>query len=79
MKTITKIDSVKLASGIQAILLDMAKGKEPDFEPSYPVAESERLICESKGVSKKEAERVTEEVINTGIIRWKIFGNNFVL
>lgn len=74
MNKITKIEAEKLAIGIQKILLDM-KVKDP----SYPVKEFERLIMEEKGVSKKDAEKVTEAVINTGILKWEIFANNFVL
>lgn len=76
MKRVVKIEADKLATGIRDILLDM---KRAGKEPSYPVKEFERLIMESKGVSKKEAEKVTEAVINTGIIQWEIYGNNFII
>lgn len=80
MKQITKIDAVPLATGIQKILLDMIKEKNIDpNDAKYPIKEFERLIVQDKGVSKKEAERVTEAVINTRILRWEIFGNNFIL
>lgn len=76
MKTIVKIDAVKLAIGIQAILLDMVKeGKTAQ----YPVAEFERLIVKQKQVSKADAEKVTERIIGTGIIRWELGANCFVL
>lgn len=80
MKTITKIDAVALATGIQALLLDMIKQKgiEP-LEATYPVNEFERIIMEEKQVNKKEAERVTERVLGTGIIRWDIYNNSFIL
>lgn len=82
MKTITHIDAEKLAIGIQQVLLEMLKkgrADDPDYEASYPVKEFERLIMDEKQVDKKDAELVTERVINTGIVRWEIFGNNFVL
>lgn len=76
MKVITKIDAVKLAQGIQQILLTMIKD---GVDPRYPIKEFERLIIESKGVSPTEAERVTEKILNTGIIRWELGRNCFVL
>ena len=78
MKVITKVDAVPLAIGIQKVLLELAKKYELQ-SAKYPVREFERLLMESKGVSKKEAEKVTEKIINTGIIRWEMIGNNFVL
>ena len=76
MKVITKIDAVKLAQGIQQILLTMIKD---GVDPRYPIKEFERLIIESKGISPTEAERVTEKILNTGIIRWELGRNCFVL
>lgn len=76
MKKLTSVNAVQLAIGIQSILLDMVKeGKEA----KYPVREFERLICETKQVSKQDAERVTEKVINTGIIRGQLCPSCFVL
>lgn len=77
MKQITKIDAVKLAIGMQSIILDIAK--KEGREARYPIRLFEEQIVERKGVSKKEAERVTEAVINTGIIRWDLSSNSFVL
>lgn len=76
MKKLTKIDAVRLATGIQSILLDMYK---KHGSAQYPIAEFERLIMESKQVDKESAELVTEKVINTGIIRWSLTDNCFVL
>ena len=76
-RKITHIDSVRLASGIQSILLDMKKTGIK--EPRFPVARFEEMIQEQHLVSKAEAERVTEKVINTGILRWELFANNFIL
>ena len=76
MKTLTKVDAIKLATGIQQILLDMAKA---GIEPSYPIDNFEHNIVERKQVTRKEAGRVTELVINTGIIRWDLGSNAFVL
>lgn len=78
MKKLTNINAEKLAIGIQSILLDM-RIKKGIKEPSYPVPEFERLIQEEKEVSKEDAELVTERILNIGIIRWDIIGNNFVL
>lgn len=76
MRKITNVDTEKLAIGIQKILLDMkAEGKKPAF----PIARFEEMIQEQHGVSKEDAESVTEKVVATGIIRWEIFANNFVL
>ena len=80
MKTITKIDAVQLAIGLQNILLDMAK--KQNLHPSdakYPVLLFEEMIIDQKNVSKKDAELVTERVINTGILRWDIMANCFIL
>jgi len=80
MKTITKIDAVQLAVGLQNILLDMAK--KQNLHPSdvkYPVLLFEEMIIDQKNVSKKDAELVTERVINTGILRWDIIANCFIL
>lgn len=78
MKTITKLDAPKLAMGIQQILLDMCKTKDPN-EVGYPVAEFERLLMDRKELSREDAEYVTEKIIATGIIRWDIYKNLFVL
>jgi len=81
MKVISRIDAPKLAMGLQQILLDMdAKAKEKGVEfLGYPVDVFERMIMEDKQVSKDDAERVTEKVLNTGIIRWDLTRNTFVL
>lgn len=81
MKVISRIDAPKLAMGIQQILLDMyAKAKEKEVEfLGYPVDVFERMIMEDKQVSKDDAERVTEKILNTGIIRWDLTNNTFVL
>ena len=76
MNQLIKVEATKLAIGLQKILLDMQKEHGDSY---YPVDEFERLIMEQKGVSKKDAELVTERVIATGIIRWEIFSNKFVL
>ena len=73
-----QIKAVQLAIGLQKMLLDM-KMRDGISEPHYPISEFERLIQEEKGVSALEAKLVTDKVINTGIIRWEILGNNFVL
>ena len=81
-KVLTKVDAVPLATGIQAILLDMSKklaAEGSDESPRYPVAEFERLLMESKGISREQAEYVTERIICTGIIRWELGANCFVL
>lgn len=80
-RKITKIEAEKLAIGMLQILTSMyADNKEnPEKGAGYPVAEFERLIMESKGVSRSEAERVTDAVINTGIIRWDMSNNLFVI
>lgn len=70
MKKITKIDIDELVTGIITILKDCE---------SYSVKEFERLVCEQKQVSKKEAEKVTDAIISSGKVGWEIFGNNFVL
>lgn len=77
MKTITKIEATKLAIGMQSILLDIAK--EQGREAKYPIRLFEDQIVERKRVSKKDAEKVTEAIINTGIIRWELGSNSFVL
>lgn len=77
-KRITHINALRLATGLQAVLLQMLKD-HPDKEAKLSVPWFENLICERKGVSLKEAAKVTEAVINTGILRWEIFGNYFVL
>lgn len=70
MKTLVKIDSAKLIAGLIEILKECG---------SYPVKDFEKMIVEEKQVSNKEAEKVTEIIINSGKIGWEIFGNNFVL
>lgn len=76
MNTITKIDAVPLAIGLQKLLLEMVKdGKEG----KYPCRLFEDLIVTTKGVSREDAERVTEKIINTGILRWEMGANCFVL
>lgn len=76
MRKITKIDSVKLACGIQQVLLQMVKdGKDA----KYPIGPFEALIMKQHNVPLAEAEKVTEKVINTGIIRWCLNDNCFVL
>jgi SOS-response transcriptional repressor LexA len=77
MKTITKIEATKLAIGMQSILLDIAK--EQGREAKYPIRLFEEMIVKQKAVSKKDAEKVTEAIINTGIIRWELGSNSFVL
>lgn len=77
-KRITHINALRLATGLQAVLLQMLKD-HPDKEAKLSVPWFENLICERKSVSLKEAAKVTEAVINTGILRWEIFGNYFVL
>ena len=76
MKTITRIDSTRLACGIQQILLDMMKKGN---DPRYPVEVFEQMIMDCKGVSREEAEKVTEKILGTGILRWEIGANCFVL
>lgn len=73
---ITKIESVKLAQGLQQILLDMARTSE---DPHLPVAWLKDLIVKRKQVDKTEAERVIEAVINTGILRWELGRDALVL
>ena len=75
-KIITRIDAVPLAIGIQKLLLEMYKKYG---ESAYPIKAFEQMIMNSKNVSIKEAERVTEKVINTGIIRRGINHNAFIL
>lgn len=75
MKTITHIDRTKLAFGLQKILLDLAQEGKP---ARYPIAEFERLITR-RGIPKSEAEKVTEAIIETGILRWELGSNCFVL
>ena len=76
-RKITSVDAEKLAQGMKQILLDMkADGIE---EPFFPVKRFEAMIQEQHGVSAKDAEKVTEMVINRGVLRWEIFANNFVL
>jgi hypothetical protein len=77
MKKITHIDAEKLAIGMQKILLDMKK--DGIAEPHFPVERFEEMIQEQHGVSKKDAELVTEKMIGTGIVRWEIFANRIVL
>lgn len=80
MNKLISVDVEKLTIGIQKILLDMVK--EQGISPGsakFPVKRFEEMVVEGKGISKKEAESITEKVINMGIIRWEIFGNNFVL
>lgn len=74
-RVITKIDAVNLACGLQQILLDKVKKGE---DAVLPCQYLEQLVMERHGVSKKEAEKVTEAVINTGILRWEkgILSNN---
>lgn len=76
MKKITHINAAQLAIGIQSILLEMYKKQGI---AKYPISEFERLIVAGKGVSTEDAERVTEAVINTGIIRWSLSDNCFAL
>lgn len=76
MKTITKIDAVPLAIGIQQILLDMVKKGN---DPRFPVEYFEQIVMNRHDVSKQDAELVTERIINTGIIRWELGANCFVL
>lgn len=77
MKKITKIDSTNLAAGILATITQMmADGVET---PEFPIARFEALIVARHGVSKSDAEKVTEEVLNTGIIKWNIHNNSFCL
>lgn len=76
MKTLTKVDAVPLAIGIQKILLDMAKKGN---DPKYPVEYFEQMIMDRKQVSRKAAELVTEKILGTGIIRFSIYENCFVL
>lgn len=78
MKTITQIRPNAIAFGIQRILLDMSKDN-PEVEPFFPIDRFEQMIMESKEVDKKDAEYVTEKVIATGIIRWRLHDNAFVL
>jgi hypothetical protein len=76
MRIITKIDANKLATGILDLLIQM---KKDTGEASYPVPLFEKYIIEQHGVPKEEAERVTEAVLSTSIIRWDIIENNFVI
>ena len=77
MRTITGIDANQLAIGLQRILLDM-KMSGTDL-PSISIDKFENTIQEEHGVSKRDAEEVTVSIINTGILRWEIFANNFIL
>ena len=80
MKTITKIDAVQLAIGLQSILLDMVKSQNlHPSEVKYSVLLFEQMIIDEKDVSKKDAELVTERVLKTGILRWDIMANCFIL
>ena len=76
MKTITKIQALPLAIGIQKIMLDMIHNK---LEGQCPIEQFERLIMESKQVSEFEAKIVTEKVLATGIVRRSSTFNCFVL
>lgn len=73
---ITKIDAVPLAIGIQQILLDMQKKGN---DPRFPVNYFEQILMDNHKVSKESAELVTEKIINTGILRWELGENCFVL
>ena len=65
-----------LAIGLQKLLLDMKRAGKP---AGYPVAEFERMIAEDKDVSLEEAGTVTVAVVQTGIIKWDLSNNLFVL
>lgn len=78
MKIITLIQKNKLAFGLLDILLDIGK-ENPDIEPSIPVEYLEQLVMTQHGVSKEEAEKVSEAVISTGIIRWRLHDNCIVI
>lgn len=76
MKKLISIDANSLAVGILNLLTEM---KEAGLDPVYPVSEFEKIIMETKEVSRAEAKKVTEAVISTGVIRWEIFGNKFCI
>lgn len=76
MNKVTRIQAVPLAIGLQQILLSKFKKTEEAF---IPVEYFEQLIIETKKVSREEAAKVTEAVISTGILRWDMSNNNFIL
>ena len=76
IKTITHIDSTRLACGIQQILLDMYKKGN---DPRYPIEYIGQMIMDRKDVPKHEAKHVIAQILNTGIIRLDSSLNFFTL
>lgn len=76
MKTITQIQPVPLAYGIQQILFDIQK---KHGAAKYPINLFETLIMSAKEVSKQDAHYVTEKVLETGIISTDSTGLYFTL
>lgn len=76
MREITKVKAVSLACGLQQILLDMTKkGKDA----LIPIAWFEDQICQRHGVDRASAELVVERILDTGILRWDMHENAFIL
>lgn len=70
------VDILPLTTGIQKILLDMARdGKDP----LYPIKNFETYIVNRFNCSFKEAELITEKILSSGIIRMSIYDQCFTL
>lgn len=75
MNTLVSVDAMKLATGMQQILLDMFK---EHGKAAYPIYTFERMITKRKKLSLNDAKEVTRRVLELGIIR-KDENNCFVL
>ena len=74
MKTLTGVNKIALATGIQQILLDMARRGEI---PAYPIENFEHNVMKRKKLSRGSAQIVTGLILSTGIISRS--GNDFTL
>lgn len=74
--TVLHADVLRLTTGIQAALISMAQdGKEP----LYPISVFESYVVRKFNCKESDAEKLTEKILNTGIIRMSIYDQCFTL